>query len=213
MKSELTKTDKKGRTGGCYASLRPVMNNDNLWVIGTRISSNPMTLQGCPQILLPYSHPGTKLLMRRAHMEATHKGRDSTLSRFRFQYWTPHGSKLAQQVKNQCPLCKLRDRILINQQMGPLPLLRLKPAPAFCNTMVDIFGPFAIRGEVQKRTSGKGYGIIFTDLCSRAVHIEAAFGYDTQSFLLAFTRFISIRGYPSHMFSDPGSQLVAPLDD
>ena len=93
--------------------------------------------------------------------------------------------------------------------MGSIPLLHLKPAPAFCNTMVDIFGPFAIRGEVQKRTTGKGYGIIFTDLCSRAVHIEAAFGYDTQSFLLAFTRFISIRGYPNHMFSDSGSQLVA----
>jgi hypothetical protein len=209
MEVEMMKTDRKGRTGGSYASLRPVLNSDGLWVVGTRLTSNPMTLHGCPQILLPYSHPGTKLLMRKAHREVTHKGRDSTLSRFRFQYWTPHGSKLAQQVKNQCPLCKLRDRILINQQMGSIPLLRLKPAPAFCNTMVDIFGPFAIRGEVQKRITGKGYGIIFTDLCSRAVHIEAAFGYDTQSFLLAFTRFISIRGYPNHMFSDPGSQLVA----
>lgn len=92
--------------------------------------------------------------------------------------------------------------------MGILPALRLKPAPAFNNTMIDLFGPYNIRGEVQKRTTGKGYGVIFTDLSSRAVHIEAAFGYDTSSFLLALSRFIYIRGYPSNIYSDPGSQLV-----
>ena len=51
-------------------------------------------------------------------------------------------------------------------------------------------------------------GLIFTDLCSRAVHIEVACGYSTEDFLLAFTRFVSIRGYPEAVFSDPGSQLV-----
>jgi hypothetical protein len=74
--------------------------------------------------------------------------------------------------------------------------------------MLDLFGPFSIRGEVQKRTTGKAYGIIFTDMVMRAVHIEAAFGYDTSSFLLALTRFSNIRGYPSNIYSDPGSQLV-----
>jgi hypothetical protein len=49
---------------------------------------------------------------------------------------------------------------------------------------------------------------LFTDVCSRAVHIESAFGYDTSSFLLALQRFTSIRGWPRVIFSDPGSQLV-----
>ena len=74
--------------------------------------------------------------------------------------------------------------------------------------MLDLFGPYSCRGEVQKRTSGKVWGLIFTDLCSRAVHIEVACGYSTEDFLLAFTRFVSIRGYPEAVFSDPGSQLV-----
>ena len=64
--------------------------------------------------------------------------------------------------------------------MGVLPTQRLKPAPAFDSTLVDLFGPYAIRGEVQKRTTGKGYGVIFTDLVSRAVHIEGCFGYEPR---------------------------------
>ena len=65
-----------------------------------------------------------------------------------------------------------------------------------------------MRGEVQKRTNGKAYGVIFTDLAMRAVHIEAVFGYDTEAFLLALSRFVSVRGWPEIIYSDPGSQLV-----
>ena len=53
--------------------------------------------------------------------------------------------------------------------MGRLPEARLKPAPPFTYTMVDLFGPYVVRGEVQKRASGKACGVIFTDLVSRAV--------------------------------------------
>ncbi|CAB4011964.1 RNA-directed DNA polymerase from transposon X-element [Paramuricea clavata] len=42
----------------------------------------------------------------------------------------------------------------------------------------------------------------------RAVHIEAVFGYDTDSFLMALSRFVSVRGWPEIIYSDPGSQLI-----
>lgn len=74
--------------------------------------------------------------------------------------------------------------------------------------MVDLFGPYVVCGEVQKRTSGKAYGVILTDLVSRAVHIEAVYSYDTSSFLMALSRFASIRGWPQYIYSDPGSQLI-----
>lgn len=92
--------------------------------------------------------------------------------------------------------------------MGQLPEARLKPAPTFNNVMLDLFGPYSLRGEVQKRTSGKAYGIIFTDMVMRAVHIEVVFGYDTESFLMTLSRFVSVRGWPEIIYSDPGSQLV-----
>ena len=73
--------------------------------------------------------------------------------------------------------------------------------------MVDYFGPYSVRGEVQKRISGKAWGVIFTCLSSRAVFIESVYDYGTSSFLIALSKFASVRGYPSVMFSDPGSNL------
>ena len=82
------------------------------------------------------------------------------------------------------------------------------PAIAFNHVMFDLFDPYMARGEVQKRTSGKAYGVMFTDLAMRAVHIEAVFGYDTSNFLMALSRFASIRGWLEKIYSDPGSQLA-----
>ena len=93
--------------------------------------------------------------------------------------------------------------------MGLLPEARLKPAPAFNHVMLDLFGPYTATGEVQKRTSGKAYGVLFTNLAMRAVHIEAVFGYNTSNFLMALSRFASLRGWPGKIYSDPGSQLVS----
>ena len=145
--------------------------------------------------------------MRRAH-ESGHRGRDATLARFRLSYWVVQGSKLGQSVQSKCQKCKLREAKFQQQQMGLLPDARLKPSPAFNYVMLDLFGPYLIRGEVQKRTSGKAYGILFTDLVMRAIHIEVVLGYDTESFLMALSRFVSVRGLPEIIYSDPGSQLI-----
>ena len=34
------------------------------------------------------------------------------------------------------------------------------------------------------------------------------FGYDTSNFLMALSRFASIRGWPEKIYSDPGSRVV-----
>ena len=206
QKSIETELTKKG--GGKFAKLRPAQINTGLWVVGRRLTRfNPMTDDGTLQKLLPTNHPATRLFMKRAH-QAGHRGRDATLARFRMYYWTPRGSKLASSVRKKCQLCKLRDAKFLEQEMGLLPESRLKPSPPFNYTMLDLFGPYTVRGEVQKRTSGKAYGVMFTDVTMRAVHIEAVFGYDTNSFLMALSRFASIRGWPQKIYSDPGSQLA-----
>ena len=56
--------------------------------------------------------------------------------------------------------CKKLDKKTTTQEMGPLPEERLKPAPAWNCTAVDLFGSFKIRDEVKKRTVGKAYGVI-----------------------------------------------------
>ena len=191
-----------------YKCLNPKTSQEGLIVIGSRMSKfNPMTLDGKEQILLPTKHPLTKLLMIEAHQKG-HLGRDSTVAKFRQNYWTPHADKLARTVKNACLECKRRDPKLNHQCMGNIPETRLKTAPPFSFTMIDLLGPFITRGEVQKRISGKCYFVLFTDLASRAIHLECVFGYSTDHFLMGLSRFVHMRGWPSVIYSDPGTQLV-----
>ena len=97
--------------------------------------------------------------------------------------------------------------------MGKLPVERLKPAPAWTYTALDLFGPFKIKDEVKKRTTGKAYGVIFNCLGTRAVHIDISPDYSTDKFLMVLRRFVSIRGYPSKIYSDNGFQLVAASEE
>lgn len=207
--ADMNRKSSRGKQCGLYTRLHPMKDNSGIWIVGSRlVRYNPMTPDNQPQKLMPSKHPVTELLMGDAHKDCKHRGRDSTLARFRQIYWTPHGSKMAWSIVTKCQLCKLRNVKLMEQSMGLLPMSRLKPSPPFNHVMLDLFGPYKVRGEVQKRTSGKAYGVIFTDLTMRAVHIDVVFGYDTTSFLIAFSRFTSIRGYPEKIFSDPGAQLI-----
>ena len=110
-----------------------------------------------------------------------------------------------------CKECRQRQPQLSQQCMGLLPEAKLKASPPFNFTMLDLLGPFLTRGEVNKRTSGKCYMVLFTDLGSRAIHLECVFGYSTEHFLLALSRFVHIRGWPAEIYSDPGSQLLGAL--
>ena len=56
--------------------------------------------------------------------------------------------------------------------MSPLPIERLKPSPPWSSISLDYFGPLNVKGEVNKRAIGKGYGLIFNCLQIRTVHIE-----------------------------------------
>ena len=63
--------------------------------------------------------------------------------------------------------------------MGKLPIERLKPAPSWTYTALDLFGPFKIRDEVKIRTTGKANGIIFNCLGTRALDIDISTDYST----------------------------------
>jgi len=89
--------------------------------------------------------------------------------------------------------------------MADLPKERLTPAPPFTYCGVDYFGPFRIK---EGRKELKRYGVLFTCLSSRAVHIEAANSLETNSFLNALRRFIARRGPVREIRSDRGTNIV-----
>jgi len=90
--------------------------------------------------------------------------------------------------------------------MASLPEDRITPSkPAFTYVGVDCFGPFTVR---RGRTTAKRYGVLFTCLVIRAVHIEVVLSMDTESFINALRRFIARRGRPEEIRSDNGGNFV-----
>nr|XP_049464893.1 uncharacterized protein LOC125907321 [Anopheles coluzzii] len=70
---------------------------------------------------------------------------------------------------------------------------------------VDYFGPFlvAVGRRVEKR-----WGVIFTCLTTRAVHLEIAHSLNTALCIMAIRRFIARRGSPLEIISDRGTNFV-----
>ncbi|KFD58060.1 hypothetical protein M513_00823 [Trichuris suis] len=88
-----------------------------------------------------------------------------------------------------------------------MPSARLQAFEApFSRVGIDYFGPILV---LVRRSHVKRYGCIFMCLASRAVHIEVSFSLGTDSFLMAFRRFVSRRETPAIVYSDNGTNFVA----
>ena len=88
--------------------------------------------------------------------------------------------------------------------MVDLPSDRFQEEPPFTHCGVDMFGPFHIK---ERRNTLNCYGVLFTCLVSRAVHIEMAKVIDTDSFILALRHFIARRGNVRSIRCDNGVTL------
>ena len=176
--------------------------------VGARVRRrNELTSDGSSLVLLPHKHRFSRLLVEYKHSLA-HSGVVATMAKVRLQFWIVGLRRIAKCVVLNCVKCREARAELASQKMGELPVERLRPAPAWKTSFVDFFGPILIR-EVNKRSRGKVYGVIFSCSVSRAVHIDLANDYSTSGFLMVLRRFSSLRGYPAKIISDPGSQLVS----
>ena len=70
---------------------------------------------------------------------------------------------------------------------------------------MNLFGPFYIK---VRRSSVKRYGVLFTCLASRAVHIVAVHNMETDSFILWLRRLVARRGNILMIISDNGTSFV-----
>ena len=119
------------------------------------------------------------------------------------------GREVIREWEKQCSECRRVRAKTCQQIMAPLPLSRLKTSlRAFTRTSVDYGDPLTtIQGRGKRRQ--KWYLCLFTCLATRAVHLEIAFGLDTESFLNAFYRIASRWRLPEEMFSDNGTNFKA----
>ena len=156
---------------GKFRRLCARRRDDGIIVVGGRIPKPAESSYDDQELtLMPYTHRLSRLYAERLHNRG-HAGVSATVSKIRARFWLLNLRRMVQAIKHQCVICRKKERSLEGQIMGPLPEERVTPAQAWSATSVDFFGPFQTRGETNKRSHGKAYGLIFNCLASRAVHV------------------------------------------
>ena len=101
----------------------------------------------------------------------------------------------------------------MEQLMADLPSDRTETPAPFTNVGFDVFGPWLICTRKLRGGSvnSKRWGLIFTCLNSRAVHIEVLETMESDSFIsfiCALRRFFAIQGVPTILRCDQGSNFI-----
>ncbi|XP_043969743.1 uncharacterized protein LOC122829340 isoform X2 [Gambusia affinis] len=186
--------------------LDPILQDDTLRV-GGRLNKSAMPESAKHPVILSKHSKVATLILRDVHQRTGHCGRNYVLAQIRKKYWIPQANSAIRKIIGQCVVCRRMTGKVGEQKMASLPEDRLLPdQPPFTNTGVDYFGPFEVK---RGRGTVKRYGVMFTCLTLRAVHIEIADSLDTDSCINAIRRFVCRRGQVTTMRSDNGTNFVA----
>ncbi|XP_067051179.1 uncharacterized protein [Acropora muricata] len=165
-------------------------------------------------IILPRGHWVTKLIVKNYHERGNHvAGVNFTLCQLSEKFWIIAAREEIRELDRECNECKRRRSKPACQIMAPLPKARprftFKP---LAQTAVDFAVPlYTVQGRRKPRQ--KRWLCLFTCLETRAVHLEMAWGLDTDTFLNVFTRFTSRRGVPKEVISDGGTNFVGAVGE
>ena len=186
--------------------LDPFLDNDGILRVGGRLKGAKYPMNIKHPVILPRKHHTTELVIQHFHQRCAHQGRGMTTNEIRANgFWIIGCSSAVFQHISKCVKCrKLRGQTK-GQKMAELPEDRFQEASPFSYCGVDFFGPWYIK---EGRKELKRYGVIFTCLSSRAIHLETANSLNTDSFINALRRFLAVRGPIRLLRSDCGTNLV-----
>ena len=158
-------------------------------------------------VFLPKEGYMTHLIIQWCHDETQHSGRGITLSELKTRgYWVINGNSAVRKLISKCVICKKLRGNTCQQNMSNLPVKRLTVTPPFNYVGLDLFGPFTVK---EGRKKLKQYGVIFTCLSYRTVHLEVVNSMDTDCFIQSLRRFIARCGNVRLVKCDNGTNFVS----
>ena len=191
---------------GEFKTLSPFIDDKGIIRVGGTIDKAIVSYEGKHPVLLSNEHRISLLTTRNVHNHG-HPGVATTTAKVSRKCWILKANKLSKTVKFNCVTCREMAHKAETQLMGDLPALRLSPqTPPFHYSSCDYFRPYNVK--IGRNKIKKHYGVIFTCLNTRAVHLELAVDLSTMEFIQVLRRFFYIRGYPAVLLSDNGSQMV-----
>ena len=160
-------------------------------------------------VVLPQKSRLALLLTLHAHRDDHRAGGVAQRVR-RLGYWVIRGNNLAKNVVKSCIPCRKYRPVPLEQKMADLPRVLLDvPVRPFSNISLDYTGAVTIKAMTNKRATMRVWPILFCCANTGSVHIKLAQDYSTAGFMLAFNQFTAIRGVPSYVRADMGSQLTS----
>jgi len=187
--------------------LDPFIDDNEVMRVGGRLQNSVLPEYTKHQIILPNKDSNVAKLMRYEHRSLGHMGRSTTIASLRRKYWILGVNAAVKRLQYNCVVCRRINANAHVQKMSPLPADRVRTdEPAFSNTGIDFFGYFEV---TNGRKREKRYGIVFTCLSTRAIHLEMAHSLTTDSFINGFRRFVSRRGNVRTVRSDNGTNLTS----
>ena len=139
---------------------------------------------------------------------AKHSGVETVL-RYTMKYaYIMEGRELVRKIRKNCERCRFLAKRTIEVIMGPVSKYNLTIAPPFYITQVDLAGPYKAFTIHNKRATIKIYLTVFCCATTGTINIKVMDSYATESFIQAFIRLSCEVGYPKHLLTDEGSQLI-----
>ncbi|XP_063534822.1 uncharacterized protein LOC134744834 [Cydia strobilella] len=156
-------------------------------------------------IILDGRHQVTRLLVKHYHVRAAHDYQETVVNNLKEKYAITRIRPTVKHVAARCMYCKIRKAQPHVPVMGELPPGRMAHHQRpFTHCGLDLFGPMEV---VVGRGRQKRYGVIFTCLTVRAIHLEIVHSLTTDSLIMALRRMASRRGWPDCFYSDNGTNL------
>ncbi|KAK7925240.1 hypothetical protein WMY93_007550 [Mugilogobius chulae] len=195
----------KDKTSRLYR-LNPFLDDKGILRVGGRLEHAMLHPHVKHPVILPKTCHIAKLLIDHYHQQAKHQGRGMTINELRSNgIWILGCSQAVSSFIYNCVKCRKFRRRTEEQKMANLPSERMETTPPFTYCGMNCFGPFYIK---EGRKELKRYGLLFTCLCSRAVHIELLDDMSTDAFLNSLRAFIALRGNVRQLQSDQGTNFV-----
>ncbi|XP_041786483.1 uncharacterized protein LOC121601742 [Anopheles merus] len=157
-------------------------------------------------VILPRRHHVTELILLAYHVKYRHCNHRTAVNELRARYYIPRVLAEYNRIRHSCQYCKNANAAPKPPMMGSIPRCRTAVGQrAFTYTGLDYFGPMLV---VVGRRTEKRWGVIFTCLTTRAIHLELAHSFNTTSCILAIRRFVARRGPPREIISDRGTNFI-----
>ena len=191
--------------------LDPFVDNNGVLRVGGRLRRATLEFGEKHPVLMPKKNHVADLITRHYHRQVHHQGRQITHGAIRQAgYWLIGGHNTVARELSKCVTCKKLRGPVIDQRMADLPADRMEVAPPFTNVGFDVFGPWMIRSRKTRggAVNSKRWGLVFTCLSSRAIHIELLESMDASSFICALRRFFALRGPVSILRCDRGTNFI-----